>query len=79
MLTFIQEVTMQNVKDPYFILSLLFGALGVYFWGALIPFLCLLSVHVFTKHIKNNNKEVAVSNLIIARIEHLEKMLSFKR
>jgi type II secretory pathway component PulJ len=70
---------MQNVKCPYFLLSLVFGGLSVLFALALVPFIAFLGIHLYTRHIKDTLVEHQRLQQIITRIETLERRISFAK
>lgn len=69
---------MQNAKCPYFIMSLIFGGLGVVFGLALIPSISLLAAHIYVQHIKATLAEKSVVNKLFDRIETIERRMTFK-
>jgi NhaP-type Na+/H+ or K+/H+ antiporter len=70
---------MEKAKCPYFITSLLFGIVGVFYGLALIPFTLLLSTHVYVMYIKPILMDKSNTSNIIARLEQLERYTAFKR
>jgi len=68
---------MKELKCIYFITSIIFGGLSFISWLFIIPCICLLAVHVFTKHVKDTLIEHNKLLNIITRIETLERRTSF--
>ena len=69
---------MDNFKDSYFMIALIFAGLGVVWGLALIPFVLFLSIHVYVKHLKESLLERSVIQVINNRLEALERRISFK-